>query len=164
MAIREELTLKYLLEEKEKDVDYDLADTGAKVTAKMKKTMNAKSDKEFVRMDNIVDQSGNQKEQAGMLAKYALDYTDFDPSDPKGAAGKIADAKKILKLAASQGIATLTAGIDQAQDQKAPADEDPAASGDDFKQAMAQEGLSKNRMSQIIREEVAQYYMTKFLK
>ena len=57
-AIREELTIKYLLEqpeEKEKDADYDLADTGAKVTPKTKKAIQAKDPLAFARFDDTVD-------------------------------------------------------------------------------------------------------------
>ena len=96
-----------------------------------------------------------------MLAKFALDYVDYDPDDPKGAARAEAEAAKILKLASNRGIDQLTP--DPEDDKKESGAED-TATGDQFKQAMAQEGLSKKKMLQIIREEVAQYYMAKFLK
>ena len=164
-AIREELALKYLLEaeeEKEKDADYDLADTGAKVTPKMKKAIEADG-LAFMRFDDAVDKGGNPKEQAGMLAKFALDYVDYDPDDPDDVQRAEAEAVKILKLAATRGVDQLTPEPKQ-EDKEEPAGEGDAASGDSFKQGMAQEGLSKKKMLQIIREEVAQYYMTKFLK
>ena len=163
-VIREELVKDYLLEqggaddsEKKKDTDYDISQTGAKVTGKMKKAMDPNANPaKFAAADEKIDQSGSPKEQAGMLAKFALDYTD----------GDAALASKELKMAAGEGIKGLTATPDTDEESSGDGDgEDTPESteaskdaGDTFKKGMG-EGISKSRMAKIIREEIARYYM-----
>jgi len=133
--IKEELVTIYLTEQgneadKKKDVDYSLEDTGIKLPAALQKAMDPKNPADFAKKDEMIDASDNPKHQAAMLAKFALDYADGDEGS----------AQKILKLATTQGVKTLMGAEDEAGQKK-------------------NEGLSRSRMQQIIREEIAHHLL-----
>tara|TARA_B100001123_G_scaffold342540_1_gene388687 strand:+ start:8840 stop:9388 length:549 start_codon:yes stop_codon:yes gene_type:complete len=139
-------------DEVQKDVDYNVDATGAKVTGKMAKAMDPNaSAKEFAIADEKIDKSGTPKEQAGMLAKFALDYVE----------GDTAEATSILKLASTTGIKGL--GTTAPEDEAAEGDAASEDAGEDFKKGMS-EGLSKSRMIEIIKEEIASHYLATIRK
>ena len=147
--IKEELASLYLTEQPKeglfdteaaeetddkKDVDYSLEDTGVKVPTVLQKAMDPKNPMDFAKKDEMIDSGENPKFQAAMLAKFALDYTDGDE----------AKAQKILKMGSTQGLKTLMKGVDE--------------EGETEKK---NEGISADRMQQIIKEEIARYLLTK---
>ena len=136
--IREELAINMLQEEAEKDVDYDLEKTGAKASPKTKAAMT-KDGPAFFKADERIDQSGTPKEQAQMLAKFALDYAD----------GVEGDAETILRLAFSKGVDSLV-GDEKSSD---PATEDAEAGEVKFESA--------KRTHRKIRRKLIERYVEK---
>ena len=159
-AIREELVRDYLVEQDEEEGKEDANFTPEDVPGlpkKLGKLLDPDlSPAKFAKLDKNMDDSGTPAQQGGALAAYAISYADLDLSNPDK--GAVQDAMALLDKA-KQGLKQM---VQKASDAAGETDDEEA--GGDFQKDMAQEGIARDQMEQIIREEITGYYMGKLSK
>ena len=149
-AIREELVRDYLVEQEEdkEDANFTPEDVPG-LPKKLGKLLDPDlSPAKFAKLDQNMDDSGTPAQQGGALAAYAISYADLDLADPDK--GEVQDAMALLDKA-KQSLKQMVQKAD-------------TASGEGADKGVAQEGLSREQMTRIIREEITGYYMDKLGK